>query len=117
MTCGIRANTAFHGGNIQVLADLTGFPIWVSGVEPGSTHDINAARRQGVTGALYAAASTSSLVTLADKGYEGAGIGIETPTKGHNLHPDTACRNQLLSAMRAPAEPDLHRSTDLTSIF
>lgn len=93
-----------HGGNIQVLADPTGFPIWVSGVEPGSTHDINAARRQGVTGALYAAASTSSLVTLADKGYEGAGIGIETPTKGHHLHPDTACRNRLLSAMRAPAE-------------
>lgn len=93
-----------HGGNIQVLADPAGFPVWVSEVEPGSTHDIHAARRQGILGVLYAAGSTSGLVTLADKGYEGAGIGIETPTKGRDLHADTACRNQLLAAMRAPAE-------------
>lgn len=25
----------WHGSNIQVLADPTGFPVWVSGVEPG----------------------------------------------------------------------------------
>lgn len=34
------------------------------------TRDIMAARRHGVLGALYAAASEWSLVTLADKGTE-----------------------------------------------
>ncbi|WP_098463454.1 transposase family protein [Isoptericola jiangsuensis] len=33
-----------HGGNIQVLCDPTGYPVWVSPVSPGSTHDITAAR-------------------------------------------------------------------------
>jgi hypothetical protein len=33
-----------HGGNIQVLTGPTGYPEWVSEVEPGSTHDITAAR-------------------------------------------------------------------------
>lgn len=69
-----------------------------------STRDINAARHPVILGALYAAASTSSLVTLADKGYAGAGIGNETPTKGNDLHAVAVCRNQLLSAIRAPAE-------------
>lgn len=31
-----------HGGNIQVLTGPTGYPEWVSDVEPGSTHDITA---------------------------------------------------------------------------
>ncbi|MFJ4106780.1 transposase family protein [Oerskovia enterophila] len=34
-----------HGGNIQVLCDPSGYPVWVSPVSPGSTHDITAARR------------------------------------------------------------------------
>ena len=55
-------------------------------------------------GALYAAASEYGLVTLADKGYVGAGIGVQVPTKGRDLAAGTRCRNQLLSAMRAPAE-------------
>lgn len=37
-----------HGGNIQVLTDPTGYPVWVSDVEPGSVHDITAARLGGV---------------------------------------------------------------------
>ena len=27
-----------HGGNVQVVTDPTGYPVWVSPVEPGSTH-------------------------------------------------------------------------------
>jgi len=27
-----------HGGNVQVLTDPTGWPVWVSDVEPGSVH-------------------------------------------------------------------------------
>ena len=91
-----------HGGNIQVLADPTGYPVWVSPVEPGSTHDITAAREH-VLPALYPAAA-AGLPTLTDKGYVGAGIGIQVPTKGHNLHADNETRNALISALRAPAE-------------
>lgn len=42
--------------------------------------------------------------TLADKGYDGAGAGIHTPTKGRGLHPDNLTRNALISCLRAPAE-------------
>lgn len=66
-----------HGGNIQVLTDPTGFPVWTSPVEPGSTHDITAARAH-VLPALYPAAA-AGMPTLTDKGYDGAGIGIMVP--------------------------------------
>lgn len=91
-----------HGGNIQVVCDPTGFPVWTSPVEPGSTHDITAARIH-VLPALYPAAATG-LPTLTDKGYTGAGIGIHAPTKGRDLAPDTTCRNHLLNALRALGE-------------
>jgi DDE superfamily endonuclease len=91
-----------HGGNIQVLTDPTGYPVWVSDVEPGSTHDITAARAHALP-ALYPAAARG-LPTLTDKGYVGAGIGVHVPIKGHNLHPDHQTRNVLISALRAPAE-------------
>lgn len=91
-----------HGGNIQVVTDPTGFPVWVSPVEPGSTHDITAAREHALP-ALYPAAA-GGLPTLADKGYTGAGIGIHVPVKGHNLTPDTRTTNLAITALRAPAE-------------
>ena len=46
-----------HGGNVAVVCDPEGFPAAVSDVEPGSTHDLTAARRIGFLGALYAAAT------------------------------------------------------------
>ena len=91
-----------HGGNIQVVADPTGYPVWVSDVEPGSTHDITAARIHALP-ALYPAAA-AGLPTLTDKGYTGAGIGIQVPLKGNKLCPDNQARNTLISALRAPAE-------------
>ena len=91
-----------HGGNIQVLTSPTGYPEWVSDVEPGSTHDITAAREHALP-ALYPAA-TEGLPTLTDKGYAGAGIGIIVPTKGHHLAPDNQTRNTMINALRAPAE-------------
>ena len=33
-----------HGGNIQAVMAPDGFPLWVSGAEPGSVNDITAAR-------------------------------------------------------------------------
>lgn len=91
-----------HGGNIQVLTGPSGFPEWVSDVEPGATHDITAAREHALP-ALYPAAR-DGLVTLTDKGYTGAGAGIAVPTKGNNLDINTRTRNRLISALRAPAE-------------
>ena len=91
-----------HGGNIQVLTDPSGYPVWTSPVEPGSVHDITAARAHALP-ALYPAAA-AGLPTLTDKGYVGAGIGIIVPHKGHNLDPSTRSRNLAISGLRAPAE-------------
>jgi hypothetical protein len=93
-----------HGGNVQIVCDPTGFPVAVSDVEPGSVHDISAARATGFLGALYAAAALLGLPTLADKGYDGAGAGVHTPAKGAHLAPDTAARNQLIRSLRAEGE-------------
>jgi hypothetical protein len=89
---------------VQVVCDPSGFPVAVSDVQPGSAHDLAAARATGFLGTLHVAAALLGLPTLADKGYDGAGIGICTPAKGSNLAPSTACRNQLLTRLRAQGE-------------
>lgn len=91
-----------QGGLVQVVADPTGFPVWTSPVEPGSVHDITAAREHAF-GALYKAAA-DGVPTLADKGYVGAGIGIIVPFKGRNLAVDNKAHNALQSAVRAIGE-------------
>jgi hypothetical protein len=49
-------------------------------------------------------ATALGLAALADKGYDGAGAGVLTPTKGGNLHPDNLTRNQLIGCLRAQGE-------------
>lgn len=93
-----------HGGNVQLISDPQGHPAAVSDVQPGSTHDLTAAQATGFLGALYAAAALLGLPTLADKGYDSAGAGVLTPTKGGNLHPDNLARNQLLGCLRPQGE-------------
>ena len=101
-----RGKTHDFGGNIQALTRAGGFPIWISPVEPGSVHDLTAARAH-VLGALDAAASRG-LPTLADPGYEGAGIGVHTPVKqpadGSELDINTRTRNMLLRSLRCLGE-------------
>jgi len=100
-----------HGGNVQVLADTAGRPLWTSPLEPGSTHDLAAARAH-VLGALYWAASISGLglATLADKAYAYAGAGIRTPyprppgVARDALHPATLGWNSYVNTHRAPVE-------------
>ena len=53
--------------------------------------------------ALYRSAWLGMPV-LADKGYQGAGIGVMTPTKNPCPTLDEEACNSLLSALRAPAE-------------
>ena len=94
-----------HGGNIQLVCDPAGFPVAVSDVQPGSMHDLTAAREL-VLPALYPHAARG-LPVLADKGYTGAGIGVHVPIKHQPdgpLHADNRCYNRLITALRAPAE-------------
>ncbi len=93
-----------HGGNVQIVSDPDGHPVAVSEVEPGSVHDLAAARRTGFLGAVSAAAALLGLSALADKGYHGAGAGVLTPTKGSGLHSDNLTRNRLIGCLRAPGE-------------
>jgi hypothetical protein len=95
------------GGNVQALMEPDGFPLWLSEVEPGSTHDITAARAH-VLGALYWAYSHLELPTLADGGYEGTGIGVFTPVKqpagSQVLDADNRTYNALLRGLRCLGE-------------
>jgi DDE superfamily endonuclease len=95
-----------HGGLLQALMRPDGVPVWLSAVEPGSTHDLAAARVH-VLPALYPAAA-SGLPTLADGGYTGAGIGIHVPTRQPGgtqiLDINTRTRNALLRGLRAQGE-------------
>jgi hypothetical protein len=63
-----------HGGNVQAVLAPGGFPLRVSPAEPGSVHDITAARTHALP-ALYAAAA-AGLAVLADAGYDGASPAI-----------------------------------------
>lgn len=95
-----------HGGNVQAVARPDGFPLWVSPAEPGSVHDITAARIHALP-ALYRAAALG-LPTLADPGYQGAGIGIKIPVKqpedGRELDLGNRTRNALQRSLRCLGE-------------
>jgi hypothetical protein len=78
-----------HGVNLQVIADPAGRLVWASPALPGAVHDVTAARTHGLIDALTAA----GLMTLADKGYQGAGGTVRTPFKRHRHRPRLS-RNQ-----------------------
>ena len=94
-----------HGGNIQAVLAPDGFPLWISPAEPGSVHDITAARAHALPALYHAAAD---LPTLADPGYEGAGIGIHIPVKqpgdGRELDINTRTRNAIQRSLRCLGE-------------
>jgi hypothetical protein len=95
-----------HGGNIQAVLAPDGFPLWISPVEPGSVHDLTSARLHALP-ALYRAAA-AGLPTLADPGYDGAGIGIHIPVKqptgGRDLDINTRTRNAIQRSLRCLGE-------------
>ncbi len=98
-----------HGGNVQAVALPNGFPVWVSDAEPGSVHDLAAARVHAFP-ALYRAASLG-MPALADAGYTGAGAGIKIPFKeprgtgeGTCLDIDNRAYNKLLRSVRCLGE-------------
>ena len=95
-----------HGGNIQAVLAPGGFPLWVSDVEPGSVHDITAARTHALP-ALYAAVA-AGLAARADAGYDGASPAIHIPAKQRRYHPplgiNARTRNMLLRSVRCRGE-------------
>jgi hypothetical protein len=96
-----------RGGNVQALSGPDGFPLWVADAEPGFTHDLTVAREH-VLGAVYWAASHLGLPTLADGGYDGAGIGVHTPyiqpAGDQILHADNRTYNALPRGLRCLGE-------------
>jgi len=66
---------------VQALAAPGGVPLWVSGVLPGSTHDLTAARELVLP---QARPYLKNLPFLADSDYEGAGAGVHVQVK--SLH-------------------------------
>jgi hypothetical protein len=95
-----------HGGNVQAVTRPDGLPLWAGPAEPGSVHDITAARWHALP-ALYRAAA-AGMPALADSGYEGAGIGILVPVKNpagnQELDLGTRTRNALLRDLRCRGE-------------
>jgi hypothetical protein len=94
-----------HGGNVQAVLAPGGFPLWVSDVQPGSVDDLTVGRTHALP--LYRAAA-ADLPTLADPGYDGAGIGILIPVKqpagGQVLDINTRTRNALKRSLRCLGE-------------
>ena len=93
-----------HAGLVQGLIAPDGVPLWTSGVLPGSTHDITAARDL-VLPALRP--YLKDIPCLADSGYEGAGarvhVPVKKPRKG-DLDVNTKTRNMLLRGVRYQGE-------------
>jgi hypothetical protein len=88
-----------HGMNLQVIASQDGAILWVSGALPGSVHDKKAEWIWGVLAELEAA----GLVTLADKGYQGAAH-AKIPYRGRNKPESQKAANRAHAKLRSPGE-------------
>jgi predicted DNA-binding protein YlxM (UPF0122 family) len=90
-----------HGMNVQVIAGPDGTILWTSGALPGKTHDLTAARVGGILRELEQA----GILTLADKGYNGAEATVViTPYKGRNKPESQKQANQSHAKLRGPGE-------------
>jgi hypothetical protein len=95
-----------HAGNVQAVLAPGGFPLWVAPAEPGSVHDITAARTHALPALYHAAAN--GLTVLADAGYDGVSPAIHIPAKQRRTHPplgvNALTRNMLLRSVRCQGE-------------
>jgi hypothetical protein len=89
------------GANVQPVILPSGLPCWTSEAESGRVHDVTAAHAQ-VLPLLFHVAS-GGMLTLADGGYDGAGIGICVPVKNpgwdQQPYPYNHTRNRLLRGL------------------
>lgn len=90
-----------HGMNVQVIAGPDGMILWTSGAMPGRTHDLTAARVWGILREL----DKAGIITLADKGYQGAEARIVfTPYKGRDKPESQKQANRSHARLRGPGE-------------
>jgi hypothetical protein len=90
-----------HGMNVQVIAGPDGRILWTSGALPGRTNDLTAARVWGILREL----SKAGIITLADKGYQGAEVSIVlTPYKGRDKPDSQRQANRSHARFRGPGE-------------
>lgn len=90
-----------HGMNVQVIAGPDGTIRWTSGALPGRTHDLTAARVWGILREL----DKAGIVTLADKGYQGAEARVVfTPYKGRDKPEPQKQANRSHAKLRGPGE-------------
>jgi hypothetical protein len=104
-----------HGGNVQVITDPNGWPIWTSDVRPGREHDTTALRAHTEILPTLTDAG-DDLRTLGDLGYEGESdtitVAFKKPKRGRlttlqqqlNL-PDLGGASGVLSAISRPSKP------------
>jgi DDE superfamily endonuclease len=96
-----------HGGNIQVLSDPDGWPLWTSGVRPGREHDTTCAKAAVGLLETLAKAEAAGMPTLTDLGYEGLASAIRHPVKkpkGRELNDEHKAYNTLIRGVHAIAE-------------
>ena len=92
-----------HGVNLQALTDSCGNLAFLGRARCGSTHDLAAARSDGIIDAV----TDAGIETLADTGYLGAGGTVRTPVKrrpGRGFKPFDRLANTKHAALRAPGE-------------
>jgi len=96
----LPCHTAVVVMNVQVISAPDGEILWVSGPLPGAVHDLTAARIWGIIREL----ATAGLITLADKGYQGAGDHVLTPYRGRNKPAAQKDANRAHAQLRSPGE-------------
>ncbi|WP_067540407.1 HARBI1 family protein [Nocardia crassostreae] len=96
-----------HGGNVQVVTVPDGWPIWVSPVRPGRTHDVTAMQtHSGMLPALREWTADERKV-LTDRGYEGEEQVCITAVKkpaGGQLTEEQKAANKAHNSKRAVGE-------------
>ena len=92
-----------HGMNLRVTGSPSGDILWVSGALPGSMHDKKAEWIWGVLAEL----ETAGLVTLADKGHQGAAH-AKIPYRGKNKPESQKQANKAHAKLRSPGAKAIH---------
>jgi len=95
--------------NVQALTGTSGELVFLGEAHLGSTHDVTAARADGI----IIAVTDADVETSADSGYQGAGGTVRSPIKrpmgkGHNGWEKLA--NTALARLRAPSSGPLPHS-------